>query len=144
MENPWTEKPGGLYSPWGWKESDTTEWLSIQCILIVSKWWTSIKSRAIKKKNKKIGLYHYVKMCDFCIQKIYPIKWNIWQIGWNIWSICEIEIIVFIYEARMQTNFLKVHQSDWKGKRCEEIHHSKIDTNDEISTNKCSTSLWIF
>ena len=24
-EIPWTEKPGGLYSPWGHKESDTTE-----------------------------------------------------------------------------------------------------------------------
>ena len=22
---PWTEKPGGLYSPWGLKESDTNE-----------------------------------------------------------------------------------------------------------------------
>ena len=22
---PWTEEPGGLYSPWGSKESDTTE-----------------------------------------------------------------------------------------------------------------------
>ena len=22
---PWTEEPGGLYSPWGRKESDTTE-----------------------------------------------------------------------------------------------------------------------
>ena len=26
-ESPWTEEPGG-YSPWGCKESDTTEWLS--------------------------------------------------------------------------------------------------------------------
>ena len=25
---PWTEEPGGLYSPWGHKESDTTEQLS--------------------------------------------------------------------------------------------------------------------
>jgi len=25
---PWTDKPGGLYSPWGHKESDTTEQLS--------------------------------------------------------------------------------------------------------------------
>ena len=25
---PWTEKPGGFDSAWGWKESDTTEWLS--------------------------------------------------------------------------------------------------------------------
>ena len=24
---PWTEEPGGLYSPWGCKESDMTEWL---------------------------------------------------------------------------------------------------------------------
>ena len=25
---PWTEEPGGLYSPWGHKESDMTEHLS--------------------------------------------------------------------------------------------------------------------
>ena len=25
---PWTHEPGGLYSPWGHKESDTTEQLS--------------------------------------------------------------------------------------------------------------------
>ena len=25
---PWTEEPGGLYSPWGHKESDTTEGLT--------------------------------------------------------------------------------------------------------------------
>ena len=27
---PWTEEPGRLYSPWGPKESDTTEWLNTQ------------------------------------------------------------------------------------------------------------------
>ena len=26
---PWTEEPGGLHSPWGWKESDTTERLTL-------------------------------------------------------------------------------------------------------------------
>ena len=26
---PWTEEPGGLYSPWGYKESDTTEQLTL-------------------------------------------------------------------------------------------------------------------
>ena len=26
--NPWTEEPGGLHSPWGRKESDTTERLT--------------------------------------------------------------------------------------------------------------------
>ena len=25
LENPWTEKPGGLYSPWGCQELDMTE-----------------------------------------------------------------------------------------------------------------------
>ena len=27
---PWTKEPGGLYSPWDHKESDTTEWLILQ------------------------------------------------------------------------------------------------------------------
>ena len=27
-ESPWTEEPDGLYSPWGHKESDMTEWQS--------------------------------------------------------------------------------------------------------------------
>ena len=29
---PWTEEPGGLYSPWGRKESDTTEPLSLSFV----------------------------------------------------------------------------------------------------------------
>ena len=33
---PWTEEPGRLYSPWGGKESDTTEWLAIHLKLIYS------------------------------------------------------------------------------------------------------------
>ena len=28
-EPPWTEEPGGLYSPWGCKEPDTTEQLTV-------------------------------------------------------------------------------------------------------------------
>ena len=28
-ESPWTEEPGGLHSPWGHKESDVTEWLTL-------------------------------------------------------------------------------------------------------------------
>ena len=27
-KTPWTEEPGRLYSPWGHKESDMTEWLT--------------------------------------------------------------------------------------------------------------------
>ena len=33
---PWTEEPGRLYSPWGSKVSDTTEWLAIHFKLIYS------------------------------------------------------------------------------------------------------------
>ena len=28
-EIPWTEEPGGLWPPWGCKEADTTEWLTL-------------------------------------------------------------------------------------------------------------------
>ena len=34
---PWTEEPGGLYSPWGLKESDMTEWWTL-FILFASMW----------------------------------------------------------------------------------------------------------
>ena len=37
---PWTEEPGGLYSPWGGKESDTTEQLSLTHSLTHSCSWT--------------------------------------------------------------------------------------------------------
>ena len=29
LENSWTEEPSRLYSPWGHKESNMTEWLSL-------------------------------------------------------------------------------------------------------------------
>ena len=31
-EIPWPEEPGGLYSPWGRKESDTTERLTLNTV----------------------------------------------------------------------------------------------------------------
>ena len=31
---PWTEEPGGLHSPWGPKESDTTEGLTLSLSLL--------------------------------------------------------------------------------------------------------------
>ena len=30
---PWTEEPGGLHSPWGHKESDTTAQLSMHTLI---------------------------------------------------------------------------------------------------------------
>jgi len=29
-KSPWTEEPGRLYSPWGRKESDTSDWLTLR------------------------------------------------------------------------------------------------------------------
>ena len=40
-ESPWTEEPGG-YSPWGCKELDTTEWLSL---------WIDQEDRKENKEN---------------------------------------------------------------------------------------------
>ena len=42
---PWTEEPGGLYSPWGHKQSDTTEQLSLLLLLL----FLSVKA---------LGMYH--------------------------------------------------------------------------------------
>ena len=36
---PWTEKPGGLYSSWGRKESDTTERLHFHFHFLVGLWF---------------------------------------------------------------------------------------------------------
>ena len=37
LENPWTEEPGRLYSPWGCKESEATEQAHTLAHLIVYK-----------------------------------------------------------------------------------------------------------
>ena len=46
---PWTEKPGG-YSPWGSKESDTTEWLHFH----FSKRWDYLEKRRSVFENNSI------------------------------------------------------------------------------------------
>ena len=43
---PWTEKPGGLYSPWGHKESDTTERLTFTSLYIIRNKLTQTLSQA--------------------------------------------------------------------------------------------------
>ena len=47
---PWTEEPG--YSPWGCKESDTTEQLTLQNIVYVKK---SLTNLFLKRKKRKLG-----------------------------------------------------------------------------------------
>ena len=37
--SPWTEEPGGLYSPWDRKELDTAERLTLSYMKMVSNWW---------------------------------------------------------------------------------------------------------
>ena len=61
---PWTEKPGRLHSPWGRKESDTTEWLHFHhCVghTLFNKQWICEKVLNVKKSvmswedTRKIG-----------------------------------------------------------------------------------------
>ena len=42
---PWTEEPGGLYSPWGCKESDTTEHAHYYIIVQIS--FTALETCAL-------------------------------------------------------------------------------------------------
>ena len=59
---PWTEEPGRLYSPWGCKESDTTEWLYLYlfffftffylCLYLTSGSWAEICWQT-ESKNRK-------------------------------------------------------------------------------------------
>ena len=42
---PWTKEPGGLYSPWDHKESETTEWLTLTFSdMTVLPWWSVVKN----------------------------------------------------------------------------------------------------
>ena len=36
----WPREFHGLYSPWGHKESDMTEWLSLSLFMIILSWWS--------------------------------------------------------------------------------------------------------
>ena len=49
---PWTEEPGGLYSPWGHKELDMTEWLSsILYVLITFPNWPTPSTSSGKHQS---------------------------------------------------------------------------------------------
>ena len=61
-KTPWTEKPGGLYSPWGRTESDTT--VSFRCtvyvgMLLGSRMWE--EAEEVKKKTKI--MVHFQSHC---------------------------------------------------------------------------------
>ena len=58
---PWTEEPGGLYSPWGHRESDMTERLNNNSLinLIGNKsFFKSLSSQIIITINKTKLTYH--------------------------------------------------------------------------------------
>ena len=50
-ESPWTEESGGLYSPWGCKESGTTERLSTAQDSFIVTW---LETRKLQKLVEKI------------------------------------------------------------------------------------------
>ena len=53
---PWTEEPGGLYSPWGCKESDVTEWL-ITAQRIQEETQSGWSSGSLKGSGRKISWF---------------------------------------------------------------------------------------
>ena len=56
---PWTEKPGGLQSPKGHKELDTTEWLNWTELNI----WLEITNSALSNNCKLFSMmYHSLKL----------------------------------------------------------------------------------
>ena len=59
---PWTEEPGRLYSPWGHKESGTTEWLTL-----TNKTFSYTSYEIISKMAPCV--YH-----KFCLEHIYLKK----------------------------------------------------------------------
>ena len=81
----WTKKPGVLYSPWGHKESDTTEWLnwtesvwtfamfsySSLCIEYVESWIGFLSS--VLEREGKGSDYRSIVLKTFAIRKLlYP------------------------------------------------------------------------
>ena len=44
-ESPWTEEPGGLYSPWGRTESDTAEQLTLS--------WAQSPPKLLREKERR-------------------------------------------------------------------------------------------
>ena len=69
---PWTEEPLWSYSPWGCKESDTTERLSAHLEMIQWKgkdrcsWsrWIAVSSKR-GDRDKRIGVWDYMKRLAF-------------------------------------------------------------------------------
>ena len=53
---PWTEEPGRLHSPWGCKESDMTEWLSMRShVLCIIRIMDTGKSQGVCKMSQQTG-----------------------------------------------------------------------------------------
>ena len=49
---PWTEEPGGLYSPWGRKELDMTERLTLSQLLFVLTDFNSNQGQKLEERRK--------------------------------------------------------------------------------------------
>ena len=53
---PWTEEPGGLYSPWGRKESDTTEPLMLSLSGIKDPACCTVQPKSKTNRQTKVCL----------------------------------------------------------------------------------------
>ena len=80
---PWTEKPSG-YSPWGCKESDTTEWLTLSRAYIVLV--QTIVSQALQTRviySTFLNLFFLIcKM--MVILTVHGRKSALWSLWWEL------------------------------------------------------------
>ena len=71
---PWTEEPGGLYSPWGRKESDTTEQLSLHAMELTGLG----RGNSGEREALKCGVF-WLLFCFVCFFK--PALGDFWDIS---------------------------------------------------------------
>ena len=82
---PWTEKTGGLYSPWGRKELDTTEWLTLFTAgPMVEYPPANARGHRFDPWSRKIA--HAEEQLSWCATTTEPVSHSYWSV--RAYSLC--------------------------------------------------------
>ena len=84
---PWTEEPGG-YSPWGCKQSDTTEWLNNSSNRAPHSCQKALSS---KGGGKMASPFSHTQITSVLLHLMY-ILWNLWK-EWFLACITEAKLL---------------------------------------------------
>ena len=104
---PWTERNLAGYSPWGHKESATTEWLTLLLLLLLSIYLSFNYSINIKTVNETwlLKLVTYLKkglrmkvFCNITLEmfkepETSPSHWGLGPLSPHLWSFYKLEIL---------------------------------------------------